>query len=169
MLPRLKASFRDLQDGRTALVSAVTTLSPEAQLRPLREGAWSPLQNLEHVMLVEKSVLRSIRSGRDPGRRTFKGKVAKALMWCFFVLRMKTKVPIPEVFPQETPDLEEVLSSWDTVREDLAVYLEMIQPEILLQPVVRHPAAGAMHIEETLRFLKLHLDHHRRHLSKRSS
>lgn len=165
MLPQLDAPLEALSKGREEMWALVAALPVRAQGAPLREGAWSPLQQLEHVMLAEEAMLAWIRSGRDPGRKSLKGALSKLSLRVFFALGLKAKAPIPQVLPQDVPDLGEIQRRWDDTRRDLTDFLEGVTAPTLRQPVFRHPYVGSMDVLESLDFLRLHLRHHHRQIT----
>ena len=164
MLPAIWDRWSVLQEGRRRLTSLVEAQSPEARETPLQEGAWSPLQALEHLMLSERAVVRWILSGREPGKFSLKNRFLKLTMRGFFALKLKTKAPMKQLIPQDSPDLESVTATWSQVHEDLAGYLEAVTADTLGQPVFRHPLAGAMDTSETLDFMIRHQRHHWRQI-----
>ncbi|MCB1034897.1 MAG: DinB family protein [Acidobacteria bacterium] len=165
MLPELKEGLDELRAGRAELWRQLERLPEEARNQPIRRGAWSPLQILEHVMLAEKAALRFLESGREPGPRSLKGSLMKVALRAFFALRLRARAPVASVLPKAEPSREQTEAAWEEVHRGLAAFLERVRPETLHQPVFRHPLVGAMDAPETLGFLRRHLRHHSRQLA----
>lgn len=129
--------------------------TPDARQRKPSPEEWSLTEVVQHLALVSEAMLRSgrVRSQESPspehdGFRRLESALASAT---------KRKAPTDRIVPR--PGV-----TWDDAvarsRGGVDRWREALASGRLVNMVFPHPLAGELTLEQTLRFLALHLDHH---------
>ena len=132
------------------------------------EHAWSPLQVMQHIYLVERAsidyLLYKYGQNEQPPRQTlrtrFNGKVAVASLASPFKFRAPAAVDVAKQDLMDAPTLGDVERGLATARGDLRRLLDTAPPTWLEGAVYRHPRAGRMSLDD---FALMLLTHHNRH------
>lgn len=168
MLPSLQERFERLESQRRRIIVHFAEIPASFWVTPPSRGAWPLASIAHHLLLVEEDAMEQIRSTeiRQDARRSLRerfGKVAVGL-----VLRHGFRVPIPprRLVPSPRFTFKEIWSSWDSVREELADYLEEVDEESLGRMIYMHPVSGRMSIETLLDFIGSHISHHMRQVAR---
>lgn len=168
MLGVLDARFERLEKEKTALFRRLDGLSDETLNRSPGEGRWSVIQVLCHLSRAEDLSLRYIRKkmqAEAPEAGVIcRIKSAALSLALRSPLRFKAPAMSAEVPERET--LGEVASRWDAVRREMVDALDEVPESDLSRAVFRHPRVGLISLEQALRFMQDHLDHHRRQLER---
>ena len=132
-------------------------------------GKWSPLQVMVHLAGAEEvgfSYLQRKLYTPLQSRSLLPGAIRALLLSIALKSPLKFKAP-PALnqSPSNTTDPKALLAHWKKVRKDLYQYLEAVPAAVRDKPLFRHPAAGALNLEQMLNFMADHLDHHRRQLN----
>ncbi|MEJ7812568.1 MAG: DinB family protein [Gemmatimonadaceae bacterium] len=162
MLPDLHAHFAQLEDRRADLARHLARYTPRQLGAAPAPGAWSLLGVVEHLVLVDRAVLRAIKRQADRPplahrwhHRVLAGVIARALE-----SRVRLPVAGRSLQPRGGASLEGLLAEWDAVRADWRAYLDGITDRPAGELVFRHPLGVPMTAGETLHFLRQHFDHH---------
>jgi hypothetical protein len=151
--------WESIEQRKWAILQTLARMDDAHLSAPLRRGRWSPLEVVEHVVIVEEGYIdfiRSAESGAEPARR----KMAPGpLVW---FMRKGFPLPAPSMFnPAGKQTYAELLSRWEQVRDTLRPYMESGHGG---QSFVVHPIFGAMDAMEVLDLLDSHLVYHGRQL-----
>lgn len=157
----MSTSAAELVRERTDTFVAFLRTLPEDGLRQRQQGAWSVLEVLEHLWMVEKLALRARReplvavSGEGSGEVHAVGeeKIARAM-------QSARLFEAPEaVRPKGRYDhLEAWVTEWLPQREALAAGFE--QAPMAAVTAFQHPAFGMMSGHDWLVFAVAHTDRH---------
>lgn len=167
MLLALQSRFDAIAHRRQSLLDHLRNLD-DAQLhyRPTA-SAWSLLQVAQHLVLLERIVVKSVIRDPRPGlRRRWWHAIGARLV--AFVFRHGFRVPAPtrKVVPLENTPLEESARQWADLRADLSAFLETITPERAKALGWRHPVSGPLDVYGALEFVASHHDHHLRQVER---
>jgi hypothetical protein len=191
MLPKLQAQFEKIEVQRIKLLKRLANVdghlwkvspSPSGHQQPISVlgrlqarlwklpqvvGDWSFCEIIHHLVLAEKEMLRQIRyqdvARQEPNLRDWLGATAVRMA---FQYGWRVRVPLASVVPEASLCYEETCAAWDKVRVELAAYLAEVTPQSCNKPIVRHPVAGRLNIEQTLDLLIYHhVNHHLRQVA----
>ena len=167
MIADLKIRYDALEAKRQSIFTLLYALSADQTTFRVGPGRWSILMVLEHVVIAEEMVLADIQTGRA-GLTGTAPKSPEAFHMVIKVLEkdIPVEVPLPELEPTGAVSLDDLIIRWEAAHTGLRQSLGKIPPETLTVPICRHPAAGPMDARETLEFLAVHLDHHRRQIQR---
>lgn len=167
MLPALQSRFDAIAHRRQRLLDHLGTLDDAALRYRPTPGAWSLLQVAQHLVLLERLVLKAmIRDPRPGVRRRWWHSIGARMV--AFVFRHGFRVPAPtrKVVPLEDTPLEESARQWADLRAELHTFLEAATPERAQALGWRHPVSGPLDVYGTLDFLATHHDHHLRQVER---
>ena len=168
MIADLKIRYDTLEAKRQVVFELLYGLSADQISFRVGPGRWSILIVLEHVVIAEEMVLADIRRADTSGPAGTAPKSPEAFHMVIKVLEkdIPVEVPLPELEPTGGVSLDDLIVRWEAARTGLRQALEKIPPETLTAPICRHPVAGPMDARETIEFLAVHLDHHRRQIRR---
>lgn len=162
MLPILRSRFDELERQRRALLDRLLAHTP-AQLafRPA-PGAWSLVQLMEHLVLVEEGTLMFLekKAPRPASSRTLRDQLKWAVFSRLSPMPVRVRTPTDLVVPGSEATVESLVQRWDAARERLVGYLERVDDAALPLIVFKHAIGGPLPILETLDFVGLHIRHH---------
>lgn len=168
MLSELQTQFDALEQRRHRLLSELARLG-EAQLsfRPA-PGAWSLLEVVHHLLLVDQAILRAAAHRPVQGRmrRSVRQRIGYAAVWLVLKLGVRVKIPVRSVAPQVGVSLGELREQWGDTRMALQARLNSITERTMRHALGRHPIAGPLNAVQTLLFLTRHFDHHARQINR---
>ncbi len=164
MNTRLAQLFNALENQRADLLRLVNDISPEAANKS-RQGKWSIAQVLSHLIASEQLSIRYLNKkilGIDIAPKT--GIIEELKM---IVLKISQRLPFkfkaPKVVVENTPvyeRVEQLAEAWNQTRADLKTVLEKFQDNQINRKVYKHPFAGMLNIQQTLKFFQEHITHH---------
>lgn len=138
-----------------------------------KEGGWSALQILNHILLSEAGTLRYMKNKTAYTPVLKKTTPVSYLRFALLTsaLRSPFRFQAPEgVRPSEMeslPSLPVLLEQWSEVRRDFRDFLEQFPQGQENKLVFRHPIAGRLTLIQTLSFMKDHLNRHLKQIHKR--
>lgn len=158
-----------------SLATLLTDLSkhPDEDLakRPA-PNAWSPLEILQHIMIVEKASLQYTRkktsypdSLKNAGiSRHFR----KWLLWFFMALPVKIKAPpvVDERNFDKNATLKSIKNDWENFRAALRAYFENAAQSWENKLTYRHFIAGRLTFDGMLLLFELHFKRHEKQLKR---
>lgn len=163
----MQGQIDELEQQRTDLVARLSKLDSEVLNRTPSAGGWSAVQVLFHVIEAERLSLQYlVKKTQQPEL------IAKSGPWAFLksralglFLRMPFKVSAPARTADvpERSELSALTRDWEEVRSGWKGFLRDFPAEHAGRAVYKHPRAGRLNLEQTLRFL---IDHLRRHIGQ---
>lgn len=167
MIPLLQRRFGELEEGRLRFLNQVKSLSEEQlAFRPAADH-WNLTQIVQHLMLVEQSFLSHIAEDKYRSRKPrFHPLIGKALVWLYFKMELKVKVPVKKAIPDDIMPLDRSTALWEEKRAALRNYFELLDQDKARQKIFFHPYMGCLDSTEFLRFLKRHFDHHMKQVER---
>jgi hypothetical protein len=162
---------RPLEEHRQAVMNLVTALEAvpgDRWAEPREPGKWSPSQIAEHLALSYEAVLREL-SGED-GMQLKLSPLHRLLLRWFLLPHMLFHRSFPagarsprEVRPPDTGAVQEEIG--ERLRELASRFEDAItQAGVNGEAGITHPYFGRIPPLRALRFVTLHLEHHRRQL-----
>lgn len=148
-----------------AVLLAVQALPEGAQAASRSPGAWSPLQTVQHLVLVHEGAAAIL--GRTPAHVS---GTHHPSWWrpaaMRFVLRagIRIRAPTARVIPVETVPVGRLTERWRDAQARLRGEIEAKAARWADDGVFRHPLAGWLDARQTLDFLADHIEHHRSRL-----
>ena len=125
--------------------------------------SWSLLEVAQHLLLVEKRVLKSaMEENRDYPQLGILDDLRIAGFGLLLLTPIKVKVPVPEVLPQEDIDRESLLEQWQITRQGWHSLLDKnnSSEQASRTAILKHPIAGWMNLNHCLSFMHRHFQHH---------
>ena len=167
----INTAFNDLDAERVRLLALLQNYSDTALNQVPKEGVWSPLQVLRHIMSSERGSLSYLQKKLSFHPELPKpGLISKLRYW---LLRIAIYSPIRFKAPSsvkptlESFDLDLLQSEWEEISKDMREYLTDLDPKWYNYLVYNHPIAGRITILQMLSFLKHHLLRHKRQIIDR--
>lgn len=167
MIPAIQTRFDAIENRRQALLAHLGTLDASALSYRPRSSAWSLLQVAQHLVLLEKLVLKVVIRDPRPGvRRRWWHGIGTWMV--AFVFRHGFRVPAPTrmVIPLDNTPLEQSAAQWAELHAQLAAFLETVTPERAKALGFRHPVSGPHDVYGALDFIAVHHDHHLRQVAR---
>lgn len=168
MIAELKQLYDALEMKRQNLFNLIYMLSADQTTFRIGPTGWSILMHLEHVIIAEELIVADIRRLGSEGSSRLPAKSPEAFQMVMQALEkdIVVAVPLPELEPTGRVSLEELIIRWEKARIGLKQIMESVPQAKLKTPLSRHPVAGSLDARETLEFLLVHLDHHRRYIQR---
>ena len=157
------------------LLARLAEAEPHVLHRPPIEGAWSPLQVMHHVALVERTAADYLlykygQPTRVPPPLTWAARARGKLVVAALLSPLKFKAPRPvDVGGQDlldAPTLGDLRVMMTESRTDLRNLTERADPAWLSRAVFRHPRAGHISLDDLGRMLVVHHDRHARQIER---
>ena len=166
LLPEYSTLNQSLEKQKDELLTYLEALSEEDRNRNATTAEWSPLQVMEHIVVVEEW-MAGPNQALPPanGKVLFKGHLFIILGGG--LMRSGLRMPtIPMAEPGQVLDFTAIKLRWHTARTLLASKLEAVTQETQPLPIALHPMAGPLNAKQVLGLLDVHLAYHLRHLPR---
>ena len=168
-MQRLQAKLARLNAHSERLLDEMSLAGDHVLARPPVSGAWTPLQALHHVQLVERTSVDYLRYKLEQGaapppltlRARARGKLLRAVMASPLKFQAPQKVDSRHV-PGRTKrlSLDELAFTLRSTRQELQELLERMPPDWRRGAVYRHAMGGRMSLGDMMGFFAVH---HARH------
>ncbi|MEO0468377.1 MAG: DinB family protein [Bacteroidota bacterium] len=170
MNPKLQNGFDSMEQKRRALFAQMEKLSPQERNLSPREGKWSAMEIMKHLVESEGLSQAYIQKKLKYRTRIPKTGLVHALRTRFGLMYMrgsiKMKAPSYLGKMSEPIDLPMLQEKWDHSRAELKEILEDFPEELMQNAVLKHPLGGRINILQTMQFLEAHFDRHNKQISK---
>ena len=153
-------------DHKTELIKTLSSLSEQhtgiLRRKPPGEERWSPIMALEHIVLVERSLLAGLPEPENmlSHRRTLANRLSYAITSYVFNLHLLLPVPEIALYPTGTLDLQEVTSMWDENHKWLRSFITEAPRSCLNNYYFYHRVAGPLNIEQAMSLNLAHIVMH---------
>ena len=162
MLPELNTLSQSMETRKTEMLAYIDALPSEKRNAKPRPSEWSPLQVMEHLVLVEEWMAAPCPPG---GKVLTRGKIF--VLFGGNMMRSRFRIPtVPMAEPQVVLDDALIRQRWDRARASLSAKLAEVTAENRSSPIALHPLVGPLDALQTLTLLDVHLAYHLRHLPK---
>lgn len=164
---KLLAKLDRLDSNLMRLLNEMSKYNDEQLFQPPAEGAWSPVQVLQHLILAESGSLRYLRKKTSGGlsgipKSNFGTWLRMQLLNLYLDLPIKFKAPKSAGAESFEPvaSFAEAADKYRKIREELRSFLESLPEEAFRLEVYRHPYAGRMSLAGMLVFFDEHFNRH---------
>lgn len=153
-------------DHKAELIKTLSSLSEQytgiLRRKPPGEERWSPIMVLEHIVLVERSLLAGLPDPADmvARRRTISNRISYAITSYVFSLHLLLPVPEVALYPTGSLDLQEVTEMWDENHKWLRSFITEAPRECLNNYYFSHRIAGPLNIEQAMSLNLAHIVMH---------
>lgn len=164
MQKRQMEQLEALEQLRTEAVNRLADLGPAAVNRQPAAGGWSAAQVLFHVVEAERlSLAYLLKKTQKPDlipRSGVLSAVKSRALSLFLKLPLKVSAPARTADVPDSVEMSVLERDWDEVRAGWREFLETFPSELADKAIYKHPVAGRLNLEQTLRFLVDHLERH---------
>jgi len=163
MLPDLQHQFDRLEDGRRTLIETLRPLPDRSLLHKPAPESWSILEEFQHLVLAEQ------KTGPNFGAASASEEKNPEMVEVVLQVLdqdMRVDVPDPAMVPDGRVGFEKLIQDWETARRRLRHFLESCGPDDLQTVVSRHPVTGPLAVDDYLRLIASHFNHHYRRIEK---
>ena len=166
MNAQFQTAFHTLEQQRINIIDRVKNLSPEAFDRQPAPGKWSIAQILTHILTAERMTLGYMKKKSQGIDQLMDSGIIQSVL--LVLLKISQRIPniryrAPRVIVTNTPDslsFEELSKNWESVRNDLKIFLESIEEKNARKLVFKHPFAGRLDARQAVIFMHEHVYHH---------
>ncbi len=160
----LKIAFHRIEAAKQQLQSAIDPFTDDERHWKSSSESWSMVQVAEHLYNAEVGIYRFLRKSLTSDlheKITFRSRLKSLFLRVMLRSSYKIKVPpIKEIMPQDRPDLNALRQRWLDLRLQYQQLLEEFPEEKVDKLIFKHPRAGMLSINQTLRFMADHITHH---------
>lgn len=170
MKDRCLRKIQELENLRSALLNEYDSYTHDQLLFSPGQGQWNLLQVLDHLIVSEKSssiyMKRQLSAKKYPPAPGFRSAVRYTFYKFALVLPFRYKAP--EIMDSSTknPRLEVLKENWETIRKEIQAVIESTDDDLLTLGIYEHPRTGSMNMEQTLDFLKRHIQRHQKQIRR---
>ncbi len=162
--------YNNLVTDFNALLDKCTQLTVEELNTPIAPGKWSIAQILAHINFAFSGPIAYLNHKlKEPEKIPNKNL---STWWRSFSLNIALKSDFKFKAPKGVdivPDrlqLADIQQQWDTEKTELKKILDEFPIELKNKAVFRHPLAGRITLGQTLEFMRHHLMHHERQITR---
>lgn len=131
---------------------------------------WNLLQVALHVMTSERlSVIyinRKTGAGSKISPSGLKSKLRLLALWVALKLPIKFKAPESADVTKKDVEYARLKSDWQKIRTELKSLIEDLDEATLKGEVFRHPRVGMINMKQALKFMGIHIDHHKKQMDR---
>ena len=138
------------------------------------KNKWSIAEHLYHVWLTEFITIQYIKKKTSYPESlvnvSFVSKLRMKLLELIFFSGIKMKAPkiTYDSMPQNI-EIKELRETWLKSRKSFKKLVDTLDESILEKGILRHPSAGRINLNMTLKFINMHFQHHRKIIFKLES
>ena len=172
MIPKIiQIKFDKIEKDRFILKQELSNYSNEQLNTKPRDGGWSPMQIIRHLIEAEEGTLKYIQKklSFNPKLETtgFKQQIRFLIFQMVFRSPFKVKAPrgISEALP-EYSDFEETMKIWEDNRQEFKLFLEHLDDNLWDKAIFKHPIMGRIAMPHTLGFFDEHIRRHKKQIQR---
>ncbi len=159
--------YNSLTLATKTLLKEIAPLSTSTYYFRPADDKWSISQILTHLLTSERLSLSYMmkKSQAAPAMLEKTGLREDIL---FFIFELSQQIPVkykaPKVVLENTPEplsFGDLVRQWEALRSEMLEFLNGLGPEKIDKKIYKHPIAGRLGVVHALRFMTLHLNHHR--------
>lgn len=170
-MTNVNARLAQLERSRIHLEQLLKGYPAEALNKTPPQGGWSPAEVLKHILDVESATLtycvnKLQKHGTGLKAAGFRERrnalLLRLALWS--PLRFRAPSALPEV--KGPYNAETLLGQWAELRKRYQAFVAAFPPELRQAGLFRHPRAGMLTLDQTLAFLRAHLNRHSKQLKR---
>ena len=169
---KLDLQLKSLDKKLNTLFKELKVYNEDQLNRKPKEGAWSVIQVLHHLLMSENGSLKYVKK-----KLSFNPELKKAGIKSGFremVLNTYLGSPLKRKAPEaisgdNLPSHEtfwKTVQLWKKHRIELREFIENVDEELLNKEVYKHPFVGRISISGMLRFFDRHFDRHNKQIKR---
>lgn len=168
MLERVREMVQALDERRRALLDDVEALDAERLVAKPLPGKWSILENVEHLVLAEREVLRNLPEPSQlvERKRSFKAHITYPAVMFVLKCGIPAKAPSPGMLPKGETSLAALRRQWDDSQRWLRAYVDGLDRTGFGKAVFEHPVAGPLTVGQAVHMDQLHVATHARQIRR---
>ena len=164
MNARLLHLFTMLEKERADLLASIKHVRQE-HFRTAPKDKWSIEQILAHIITGERLSIQYLNKKILGIHEAENSGIVEALKMVALTIsqRLPFKFKAPRSVVENTlsyKNLDDLVSDWDSVRNELKVFLEKFEDDQINKKIYRHVRVGLLNIQQALLFFREHLIHH---------
>lgn len=160
--------FSLLERQRNEILEGMASADPALLTKQPAPGAWSVAQVVLHLAIADEGMLAYMTKKIEVGGHAPVGATAPfrlALLNVALALPVKYKAPrVVATVPECT--MAEAKQRWDAIRERMHRTFETIPEKLIGHGLFKHPSAGKFDLVQGLRFIGMHVHHHRAQIDR---
>lgn len=164
----ISEQIRKLEEQKQEVLDFLREQSEE-DLAKSEEGKWSMIQAMRHIQMAEEGsmnyMMKKSLAGDDMKKRPLKARVFLRLLKTVYMLGVRFKAPKAIGSPPAT-SLQKLENDWTSSRGKMISFAESYPEKLLNKGVYRHPFVGLLSLEDGFRFFNIHLEHHRKQVTR---
>ena len=164
-------SFKIINKDLESLFGKLSMYNDEDLNRKMNKNKWSIAENLYHLWLTEFITIKYIKKKTSYPESlvnvSYFSKCKMKLLELIFFTGIKMKAPkITYDSMPKNIEIKKLRETWIKSRKSFEVLVNALDESILEKGILRHPTAGRININMTLKFIKMHFHHHRKIITK---
>ena len=164
-------SFKTINKDLEDLFEKLSLYTEKNLNKKIYKNKWSIAENLYHLWLTEFITIKYIKKKTSyPDSLvnvSFVSKFKMKLLELIFFSGLKMKAPkITYDSMPKNIEIKKLRKTWIKSRKSFEVLVNALDESILEKGILRHPTAGRIDINMTLKFIKMHFHHHRKIITK---
>lgn len=167
MNSQLDRHFKSLTMATQTLLKEVGLLSSSTYDYIPGNGRWSISHILTHLLTSERLSLNYMKK-KSQAPVAILDTVGLTDDVRFFLLKLSQHLPVrykaPKVVLENTPaplSFDGLVRDWEILRTEMHDFLQEIDPGKIDKKIYKHPIAGRLSAVHAVKFMTLHLNHHR--------
>ena len=165
---QIDAVFAKLEMKRNELFDKLASYNTDALNRKPDAESWSVIQVIEHLFVIERSIIAYIKKkslDKASLQKTGLKEWGRSLMLNLY-LRSSKKFPAPiAVMPAiQYASLNEMRELWNAERHEMKEAINAMPADMLSHNWFKHPAVGKLNLMQMFSFLEAHYDRHVRQI-----
>ena len=172
MLPQLEKLYQKLEKERQQLLTIIAGHSHEQQNFKSAPESWSMLEVCQHLIKAEGNTVIYLNKkylGVDKTPQAGIGAIFRTKL-LNAALDMPVRYKAPKAAQIETSQSEHLFNDtkqeWDTIREDLTVFLNQLTVEQSTKLLFKHLLGGRLNMLQALSFMQHHIRHHNKQVGR---
>ena len=166
-----KDSFKIINKDLGDLLRKLSVYTDEDLNKKINKNKWSIAENLYHLWLTELITIKYIKKKTSYPKSlvnvNYFSKFKMKLLELIFFTGLKMKAPkITYDSMPKNIELKKLKETWIKSRKSFEELVNALDESILKKGILRHPIAGRIDINMTLKFVKMHFHHHRKIIAK---
>lgn len=163
MHTEIEKRWKKLEESKRMMEETIAEKTCDAHLQ--LNDSWSIAQVVEHLLSSEVGTLGYMKKKSSGGWDALEDATVEHHEKSAAInarLESDERYKAPDVLPEpgNTTSLEELLTRWNLLRDELYHFILTIDSNYFNKLVFRQPAAGMLTILHALEFMDAHLRHH---------
>jgi hypothetical protein len=157
--------FQQLENERNQVLAEIEKMPP-ARYTFSTGKKWSIAQILTHLLTSEKLSIRYMKKKSLGMSNLQNSGLIDELRYSLLKISQRIsflKYRAPTVVVENTPSalpFHELKREWQSLRQELRIFLESIEDKNVSKKIFKHPVAGRLNVKQAIGFFGEHFNHH---------